>query len=82
MATLDIETTALNYRVARPGREAVVNAHQQIPLEWWESARHQAFVTAPDAAPFNFSPFRKGGRGDLKRDRPPYFAVHKSTEEA
>jgi len=31
-----IETTVVSYVVARPGRDLIVAAHQQITRQWWE----------------------------------------------
>jgi predicted nucleic acid-binding protein len=36
-----IETSVISYLTARPGRDLVVAAHQQITQEWWENRRHQ-----------------------------------------
>lgn len=33
-----IETTVVSYLTARRSRDLVVAAHQQVTLEWWESA--------------------------------------------
>jgi predicted nucleic acid-binding protein len=35
-ASVYLETTILSYLVARPSRDLVVAAHQQITREWWE----------------------------------------------
>lgn len=37
--TLYIETTILSYLAARPSRDIIVQAHQQITWDWWESRR-------------------------------------------
>jgi len=37
--TLYIETTILSYLAARPSRDIIVQAHQQITWDWWESYR-------------------------------------------
>lgn len=37
-----VETTIVSYLVARPSRDVVVAAHQQITDEWWET-RRQSF---------------------------------------
>ncbi len=34
-----IETTIVSYLVARPSRDLVLSAHQQVTREWWESER-------------------------------------------
>ncbi len=33
-----IETTVVSYLTARPSRDLVVAAHQQVTVEWWENA--------------------------------------------
>jgi len=37
--TLYLETTILSYLASRPSRDIIVQAHQQITLDWWESKR-------------------------------------------
>lgn len=34
-----IETTVVSYLTARPSRDLILAAHQQITLEWWEIRR-------------------------------------------
>lgn len=34
---LYLETTILSYLAARPSRDIIVQAHQQITWDWWES---------------------------------------------
>jgi len=34
-----IETTITSYLVARPSRDLVLSAHQQLTREWWENER-------------------------------------------
>lgn len=34
-----IETTVVSYLTARPSRDLIIAAHQQITLEWWENRR-------------------------------------------
>ncbi|MGB2824082.1 MAG: type II toxin-antitoxin system VapC family toxin [Phycisphaerae bacterium] len=34
-----IETSVISYLTAKPTRDLIVAAHQQITREWWESAR-------------------------------------------
>jgi hypothetical protein len=34
-----IETTIVSYLIARPGRDLIVAAHQQITREWWDLRR-------------------------------------------
>ncbi len=42
-----IETTVVSYLTARPHRDIVVAAHQQLTREWWNGAadRYQLFVS-------------------------------------
>lgn len=39
MKTVYIETTIVSYLVARPSRDLVLAAHQQLTREWWENRR-------------------------------------------
>ena len=34
-----LETSVVSYLTARPSRDLVVAAHQQVALEWWEECR-------------------------------------------
>jgi hypothetical protein len=34
-----IETTIISYLTARPSRDIIVAAHQQLTVEWWENTR-------------------------------------------
>lgn len=45
--TVYIETTVISYRMARPSRDLIIAAHQQIVHEWWEIALPQfdAFIS-------------------------------------
>lgn len=38
---LYLETTIVSYLVARPSRDLVLAADQQVTREWWESQRHR-----------------------------------------
>ena len=35
-----IETSVVSYLVARPSRDLIMAAHQQITDEWWRERRH------------------------------------------
>jgi hypothetical protein len=37
--TIYVETTIISYLTARPNRDLIVAAHQQITQEWWETRR-------------------------------------------
>ena len=39
MRTVYLETTIVSYYVARPSRDIVIAARQQLTREWWESNR-------------------------------------------
>ena len=41
-AKIYVETTIVSYLTAKPSRDLVIAAHQQITQEWWE-ARRQTF---------------------------------------
>ncbi len=34
-----VETSIVSYLTARPSRDLIISAHQQITLEWWENRR-------------------------------------------
>jgi hypothetical protein len=53
-----IETTVLSYLTARPNRDLIVAAHQQVTVEWW-------YDTLPKLEPF-ISPIviEEASRGD------------------
>ena len=42
-----VETTVVSYLTARPHRDIVVAAHQQLTREWWDGAtdRYQLFIS-------------------------------------
>jgi len=35
-----IETSIVSYLTARPSRDVVAAAHQQLTLAWWDTCRH------------------------------------------
>lgn len=41
MESVYLETTFISYLVARPSRDLLVAAHQQITQEWWATRRSQ-----------------------------------------
>ena len=45
--TVYIESTIISYLTARPSRDLIVAAHQQITVEWWEDVRPKvdAFIS-------------------------------------
>jgi hypothetical protein len=36
-----LETTIVSYLTARPGRDLIVAAHQEVTRQWWEGPREQ-----------------------------------------
>lgn len=36
-----IETTIISYLIAKPSRDLIIAAHQQITIEWWTDTRPQ-----------------------------------------
>lgn len=46
-----IETTIVSYLVARPSRDLVLSAHQQVTREWWENERvHYHCIASEEVA--------------------------------
>ncbi len=43
--TLYLETTIISYLTAKPSRDVVIAAHQQITQEWWENRRADFYIT-------------------------------------
>lgn len=39
--TVYLETTIISYLAARPSRDLIVAAHQQVTREWWEGQRQR-----------------------------------------
>ena len=46
-AAIYIETSVVSYLAARPSRDIIVAAHQQLTLDWWENQRHQYDLFIP-----------------------------------
>ena len=40
-AAIYIETSVVSYLAARPSRDIIVAAHQQLTVDWWENQRQQ-----------------------------------------
>lgn len=53
-----VDTTVVSYLTARPSRDIVTLAHQQITQEWWLSAASRFDLVASDLV------FEEAGRGD------------------
>lgn len=53
-----IETTVASYLTARPSRDPVVVAHQEITLEWWTDHRQRFDLYISELV------LREAGRGD------------------
>ena len=49
MPTVYLETTIPSYLAARPSRDIIIAAHQQITHEWWSNARERFDVYISDA---------------------------------
>ncbi len=47
MTSVYLETTIVSYLAARPSRDLIVAAHQQITHDWWETSRrgYELFVS-------------------------------------
>jgi hypothetical protein len=49
METVYIETTIVSYLVARPSRDLIISAHQEVTRRWWQNERLQyQCVTSPE----------------------------------
>jgi predicted nucleic acid-binding protein len=40
-AAIYVETSVVSYLVARPSRDIIVAAHQQLTSDWWDNQSHQ-----------------------------------------
>ena len=49
MPTVYLETTIPSYLAARPSRDLIIAAHQQITHEWWHDARDRFDVYISEA---------------------------------
>lgn len=49
MPTIYLETTIPSYLVARPSRDLIVAAHQQITQDWWRDAREHFDIYISEA---------------------------------
>lgn len=58
-----IETSMVSYLVARPSRDVVAAAHQQISLDWWEGRRKDFDLCTSQLV------LDEAGRGDPKMAR-------------
>jgi hypothetical protein len=72
MASVYVETTIPSYLVAKPSRDLVVAAHQQITQEWWTNAKDRfdlyvseavlSEISLGDAVCPAFGPYRSGSK--------------------
>src|SRR5947209_14249145 len=60
METVYIETTIVSYLVARPSRDLVLAAHQELTREWWESERQKYRCVTSDEV------LREASRGEAE----------------
>lgn len=58
MEVLYIETTVVSYLTARPSRDLVLAAHQQITQEWWSTCRQEFLLVTSEET------LREAGRGE------------------
>ncbi|MFQ5654079.1 MAG: type II toxin-antitoxin system VapC family toxin [Planctomycetota bacterium] len=49
MASVYLETTIPSYLAARPSRDLVIAAHQQVTSHWWHTARERFDVQVSEA---------------------------------
>ncbi len=49
MALVYLETTIPSYLAARPSRDLVTAAHQEITRQWWETARDRFDIYVSEA---------------------------------
>jgi hypothetical protein len=63
METVYIETTIVSLLVARPSRDPIMAAHQQVTRRWWQDQRSQFHcVTSEEVV-------REASEGDLEMSR-------------
>ena len=48
MPKIYLETSFISYLVARPSRDLIMAARQQVTADWWNNERHQHEVFASD----------------------------------
>lgn len=53
-----LETTIASYMTARPSRDLVVAAHQELTIEWWAAQRHRFDLFVSDLV------LQEASRGD------------------
>jgi hypothetical protein len=58
MRRVYVETTIASYLTARPSRDLVVAAHQELTIEWWTGHRHRFDLYVSDLV------LRESSRGD------------------
>jgi len=61
--TVYIETTVISYRTAKPSRDLIIAAHQQITHDWWETALPQF---DPFISPIVLEEISRGDAGAAK----------------
>jgi predicted nucleic acid-binding protein len=63
MDTVYIETTVVSYLVAKPSRDAILAAHQQLTREWWQNQRSACQCLVSDET------MTEAARGDAEQAR-------------
>ena len=62
--TVYVETTIPSYLAARPSRDLLIAAHQQLTWEWWDGERHKYALTV---SPVVTGEVRRGNPDVAKR---------------